>query len=415
MSAHYLTHARIVLPDTVLEDSALLIEDGTIAAVDPAGGGDAPVTDLAGLTLVPGLIDLHCDAIEKETEPRARVLFPLEFAVAQVDRRNAAAGITTPYHALSFANNEWGVRNNETAASVARAMAAFRPHSLVDNRIHCRYEVTDPQAVAVLAALMDEGVVDLLSVMDHSPGQGQFKTLESYVDYLMGNHGMSRGQAHDAVQAKLAGRDGALARIEQLLGHAAARGIPTASHDDDSVQRIAAMRALGVSMSEFPITLDTARAALACGLPTILGAPNVLRGGSQSGSMRAIDAVRAGVASCLCSDYQPSTLAAAAFLAAEQAGLPLPQAVALITANPAQACGLADRGRIAPGLRADLAAVAHVNGQPLVCHTWSAGRLVFSAHYRAGAQGTAGFAANAASVAAAAQPQAAGTDMGAAA
>ena len=106
------------------------------------------------------------------------MLFPLDFAVAQVDRRNAAAGITTPYHALSFANSEWGVRNNQTAAEVVRA-AAHRRHSLVDNRVHCRYEVTDPTAVDVLRALMDEGAVDLLSVMDHSPGQGQFKTLES--------------------------------------------------------------------------------------------------------------------------------------------------------------------------------------------------------------------------------------------
>ena len=126
-------------------------------------------------------------------------------------------------------------------------------------------------------------------------------------------------------------------RVEHLLQRARLHGIPTASHDDDSVHRIAAMRALGVAMSEFPITLDTAKAAVSCGLPTILGAPNVLRGQSQSGSMRAIDAIRAGVASCLCSDYQPSTLIAAAFVAARQASLPLPQAMALVTANPAAA------------------------------------------------------------------------------
>lgn len=381
MPATYLTHARIVLADAVLDDAALLIEDGLIAAIEPAGSHGAATVDLSGRTLIPGLIDLHCDAIEKEAEPRARVLFPLDFAVAQVDRRNAAAGITTPYHALSFANNEWGVRNNETAAELARAVKRFGAHSLVDNRIHCRYEVTDPLAVDVLCGLMDEGVVDLLSVMDHSPGQGQFKTMQSYLDYMMRNHGMSRDQAQQAMQAKVSGQDGALARVETLLTRARALDIPTASHDDDSVQRIAAMRALGVAMSEFPITLDTARAALACGLPTILGAPNILRGGSQSGSMRAIDAVRAGAASCLCSDYQPSTLAAAAFLAARQADMDLPQAIALVTSNPAQACGLQDRGRIAPGLRADLAAIAHIDGHVLVTHTWCAGKLVFAAGY----------------------------------
>jgi alpha-D-ribose 1-methylphosphonate 5-triphosphate diphosphatase len=198
---------------------------------------------------------------------------------------------------------------------------------------------------------------------------------------MMGNHAMSREQAEEAAQAKTRAKDGAVARVEALLSHAQGLGIPTASHDDDSIQRIATMRNLGVAMSEFPITLDTARAAVSCGLPTILGAPNVLRGQSQSGSMRAIDAIRAGVASCLCSDYQPSALIAAAYTVAAQTDLTLPQAVALVTLNPAQACGLSDRGRIAPGLRADLVAVAQVGTQPLISHTWSAGRLVFSAHY----------------------------------
>ncbi|CAB3956516.1 Alpha-D-ribose 1-methylphosphonate 5-triphosphate diphosphatase [Achromobacter insolitus] len=381
MQSTYLTHARVVLQDRVLEDSAVLIDDGRIVAIEPAGARADREIDLGGQTLLPGLIDLHCDAIEKEAEPRSRVLFPLDFAVAQVDRRNAAAGITTPYHALSFANSEWGVRNNQTAAEVVRTLRAFRQHSLVDNRVHCRYEVTDATSVDVLRALMDEGAVDLLSVMDHSPGQGQFKTLESYLQYMMGNHAMSREQAEEAAQAKTRAKDGAVARVEALLTHAQGRGIPTASHDDDSIHRIATMRNLGVAMSEFPITLDTARAAVSCGLPTILGAPNVLRGQSQSGSMRAIDAIRAGVASCLCSDYQPSALIAAAFTVAAQTDLTLPHAVALVTLNPAQACGLSDRGRIAPGLRADLVAVAQVGAQPLISHTWSAGRLVFSAHY----------------------------------
>ncbi|WP_020203574.1 MULTISPECIES: alpha-D-ribose 1-methylphosphonate 5-triphosphate diphosphatase [Cupriavidus] len=384
----YLTRARIVLPDGVLSDSALLIEDGRIAAIEP-DAADVPraaqVIDLRGQTLMPGLIDLHCDAIEKEAEPRSRVMFPLDFAVAQVDRRNAAAGITTPYHALSFASTQFGVRNNETASQIVRTVAAFRAHSLVDNRIHCRYEVTDASALPVLETLLEAGVVDLISVMDHSPGQGQFKTLEAYVAYMIGNHDMSREEAVAAADRKAAAQQGALARVEHLLALAARLGVPAASHDDDSVQRIATMQALGVRMSEFPINLETAQAAVARGLPTILGAPNVLRGQSQSGSMRAIDAIRAGVADCLCSDYQPSTLIAAAFAAEREAELTPSQAAALVSANPALACGLSDRGRIEPGLRADLVAVATVAGQPLVTHTWSCGRLVFSAGYPASA------------------------------
>ncbi|NYH99403.1 alpha-D-ribose 1-methylphosphonate 5-triphosphate diphosphatase [Cupriavidus plantarum] len=384
MSTSYLTHATLVLPDRLLDDSALLIEDGHIVAIEPDAGqvpSRANVIDLRGHTVMPGLIDVHCDAIEKEVEPRAGVLFPLDFAVAQVDRRNAAAGITTPYHALSFASNQFGVRNNDTAATLVRTVAAFNDHALVDNRIHCRYEVTDPAAVPVLEALMEEGVVDLLSVMDHSPGQGQFKTVEAYLAYMMGNHGMTREEAADAVAKKQAELDGAPERVNRLLARARQHGIPTASHDDDSPERIAAMHALGVRMSEFPINVETARAATDVALPTILGAPNVLRGKSQSGSMRALDAILAGVAGILCSDYQPSTLIAAAFAAARLAEMPLYEALRLVTSNPADACGLTDRGRLRPGARADVIAVSTVAGQPLVTHTWSAGRLVFAAGY----------------------------------
>lgn len=384
MSTTYLTHATLVLPDRVLHDSAMLLRDGEIVAIEPdAAPAGADVIDLRGHTVMPGLIDVHCDAIEKEAEPRANVLFPLDFAVAQVDRRNAAAGITTPYHALSFASNQFGVRNNDTAATLVRAVAAYARHGLVDNRIHCRYEVTDAAAVPVLETLMAEGVVDLLSVMDHSPGQGQFKTLDAYLTYMMGNHGMSREEAADAAAQKSAELDGAPERINRLVAQAHALGIPTASHDDDSPQRIAAMQALGVRMSEFPINLETAQAASTHRLPTILGAPNVLRGKSQSGSMRAIDAIHAGVGNILCSDYQPSTLIAAAFAAARLAELPLNEALALVSANPADACLLDDRGRLLPGKRADVIAVASVAGQPLVTHTWSAGRLVFAAGYPA--------------------------------
>jgi alpha-D-ribose 1-methylphosphonate 5-triphosphate diphosphatase len=381
MSATYITNARVILPDSVLENSAVLIEDGRIAAIEPAGSHRAQVVDLQGQWLMPGLIDLHCDAIEKEAEPRSRVLFPLDFALAQVDRRNAMSGITTPYHALSFSNKEWGVRNNDTAAELVRAIHAFRKQGLVDNRVHLRYEVTDSTALPLIESLIEESAVDMVSVMDHSPGQGQFKSLESYLQYMMGNHGMDRAQAEEAAQIKMSGSEGAIERVERLIALAQRAGVATASHDDDSVQRIATMRNLGVTISEFPINLDTATAATSCGLATILGAPNVLRGGSQSGSMRAIDGIRAGVTSCLCSDYQPSTLIAAVFTVLEQSDLTMPQAAALVTRNPADAAGLSDRGRIKVGQRADLTAVTKQGRLPQVSHVWSAGRLVCATNY----------------------------------
>lgn len=184
-TAYYLHNARLVLKDHVLEQGAILLEDGVIQAINPSVVADhVQKIDLKGQTLIPGLIDLHCDALEKEVEPRPKVHFPLKFACAQADKRNASNGITTVFHAISFANDEFGVRNNEVASNIVQTMREWNENALVDNRIHCRYEVTDPTALDVLLALIDKDAIDLVSIMDHSPGQGQFKDVNAFKDYL---------------------------------------------------------------------------------------------------------------------------------------------------------------------------------------------------------------------------------------
>jgi alpha-D-ribose 1-methylphosphonate 5-triphosphate diphosphatase len=154
MSRLLLTHARVVFAQEVRDDVAILIDNGVITAIDPEAVGNTRTLDLCGHLLIPGMIDLHCDALEKEVEPRPGVHFPLDFACAQADKRNAMAGITTVFHALSFANHELGVRNNGFAAEIARAVHAWQAHALVDNRVHVRYEVTDETAPAVLSELL---------------------------------------------------------------------------------------------------------------------------------------------------------------------------------------------------------------------------------------------------------------------
>lgn len=377
----YLTRARVVLADQVLEDAAVLIDEGCIRAINPVRADGAHEIDLHGQWLMPGMVDLHCDAIEKEAEPRARVLFPLDFACLNVDRRNAAAGITTPYHAMSFAHAEWGVRNNETAAELVRAVRRVRTHALVDNRIHVRYEITDESALPYILELLDEGSVDLLSLMDHTPGQGQFRHLDSYVAYMMGNHGSTREAAMQVAEDKIRARESADDRVLALMERSRLRGIPTASHDDDDPQRVATMKRLGASMSEFPIHLETARAAHTAGLSTIFGAPNVMRGGSQSGNLRAFDAIEAGVADCLCADYAPATMLSAVSLLVSRDGLALHDAARLVTSNPARAAGLHDRGEITVGKRADLISIAHPGGHAAVANTWLGGRRVYVAAY----------------------------------
>ncbi len=377
----YLTHARVILADRVLEDSAVLIDEGLVRSIEPDCVMDAVEIDLAGQWLMPGMVDLHCDAIEKEAEPRSRVLFPLDFACVNIDRRNAVAGVTTPYHAVSFAHAEWGVRNNDTAAALARAVKRHRAHALVDNRIHIRYEITDVSALPYILELLDEGCVDLLSIMDHTPGQGQFRHLDGYVAYMMGNHGSTREAAMQVAEEKMRARETADERVLAVMERARRCGVPTASHDDDDPRRVATMKELGATMSEFPINLETARAAHEAGLAPIFGAPNVMRGGSQSGNMRAFDAIEAGVAACLCADYAPATMLAAVSLLASRDGLPLHEAVGLVTRGPARAAGLHDRGEIAVGKRADLVAVGHPGGHAIVTRAWSAGREVFAAGY----------------------------------
>ena len=264
-----LTHASVVLADEVRDDLAVLIEGERIVAIDPETTTGALEMNLAGRLLMPGLIDLHCDALEKEVEPRPGVHFPLDFACAQADKRNAAAGITTVFHALSFANHELGVRNNAFAAEIARGIHDWQPHALIDNRVHARYEITDETAPPYLSGLLRDGLAHLISFMDHSPGQGQFRDVEAYRQYLAKTYKTDEAALDEILQRKAEAAQGALARMQVLADEARMHGVAIASHDDDSPTKVAAVKALGAVVSEFPINLETAQAARSAGLATL--------------------------------------------------------------------------------------------------------------------------------------------------
>jgi len=382
MTQHYLTNAQIVLADEVLEQASLLIEDGIIAAINPESVADNVDTiHLAGRILMPGMIDLHCDALEKEVEPRPNVHFPLDYAVAQADKRNATSGITTVYHAIAFANDELGVRNNEFAAKIAKAVHAWAPHGLIDNRVHCRYEITDESGLAVLLGLLENDDIHLLSLMDHTPGQGQFKNMAAYRDYLARSYKKSEAELDDIIDKKLAASGGAFERAKTLVKAAHKKGVSVASHDDDTRERIETMHGLDVQISEFPINMEAASAAREMGLSTVFGAPNILRGKSQSGSMKALDAIEAGVADCLCADYAPAALIVAVIKLSSLTHIDLAAAVRLVTLNPAKAAGLDDRGEIAIGKRADLIMVDMPTGLPQVGRVWLNGQTVYQGVY----------------------------------
>ncbi|MGK7956817.1 MAG: alpha-D-ribose 1-methylphosphonate 5-triphosphate diphosphatase [Crocosphaera sp.] len=377
----YFTNAQIILKDQVLDSASLLVEHGVIIAVNPDTPTNVKEINLQGQYLMPGMIDAHCDAIEKEIEPRANTFFPMDFAIAQIDRKNAIAGITTPFHSISFAHEELGVRNNEMAAEIVRKIHQYQPFALVDNRVHCRYEITDPTSLPILLDLLGEDSVHLFSLMDHTPGQGQFKDLQAYRDYLRNTYKKSEAETDVMVAKKLDNAQGAEERIKTLVTKAHLHNVAIASHDDDTQKRIETMANLGITISEFPINLVTAQKAIEIGLNTIFGAPNILRGKSQSGSMKAISAITHNVVSCLCSDYSPATLLTAAFRLPTLAHLTLPEAITLVTTNPAQALLLWDRGDIAVGKRADLIVVQIVNNLPQVTQTWVNGVKIYGCCY----------------------------------
>lgn len=350
-----LRHGRLVLPDRV-EDGDLAIEAGRIAEIAPRLPAGTVDLDVAGRLVLPGLVDLHGDAIEKEAEPRPGVFFEPAFALAQADRRYALAGVTTACHAIAFAHGELGLREPRRARALVEAILEPTGPLRIRNRVHLRYEITDPCSAPVIEELLARGPV-ILSFMDHTPGQGQFRDLAAYAGYLQRTYGTEPREAARKVEAKLADAARAFARIEALAARARGLGVLLASHDDDAPDRIRTLAAVGVRASEFPVHLEAARAAKLEGLAVIVGAPNLFRGGSQGGGLSARAAIAAGVVGCLCSDYAPQTLLPAILAAARDGLLPLADAVGLASRQPAELLGRPDLGRLAAGAIADLLVV----------------------------------------------------------
>lgn len=381
----WLTNLSLVLPDRIVENGALRIADGLIAEIaeQPVAGG----MDCHGGLLFPGFIDMHGDMIEIEMEPRARVDFPMEVALSHLDARLASAGVTTAYAAVSFSRGaKSGERRSfEHTSDTIRRLHALRDHCRIDHRIHARFDITFDNAVEVLAALIEDEQVDLVSVMDHTPGQGQYRDLERYISLTAARDGISELQARQAVATRIAERtrpqEIVLDNLRRVAKLCRAHGVALASHDDDSHAKAHLMADIGAVISEFPVVFEAAEVAASRGLFNAMGAPNAMRGQSYSGNLSAREAHEKGLLHILAADYHPAAMLQAVMILAESdpAGLftGLPGAAALITSNPAKALGLKDRGRLEVGLRADLALVER---GPLtrVSASFVAGQMVHS-------------------------------------
>ncbi|MEL6510622.1 MAG: alpha-D-ribose 1-methylphosphonate 5-triphosphate diphosphatase [Pseudomonadota bacterium] len=369
----WLSDVKLILADRVIENGALRIENGVIAEITESAGQPS------GFTVFPGFIDMHGDMIELELEPRPKVDFPIDVAVGHLDARLAAAGVTTAYAGVSFSRSakDGERRSFEHTSAIIRALKDNIQGLRVDHRIHARFDMTYADAIAALEGLLGAGAVDLVSVMDHTPGQGQYRNIEKLVSYRM-KGGKTQEEARAEIQTRI---DNAVP-AEQLLENlhnvsrlCKAHGVAMASHDDDTVEKANLMADIGVVISEFPVTLDAAKVAKDRGLMIAMGAPNAMRGQSYSGNLSARDAHAAGLLQILAADYHPAAILPAirALSGSDPDGLV--GAVRLATKNPAKALGLTDRGDIAVGKRADLAVV---DRSDRVVQTYCGGETIFS-------------------------------------
>jgi alpha-D-ribose 1-methylphosphonate 5-triphosphate diphosphatase len=370
-------NAQMVLPDEVVRGS-VKVEDGTISAID--SGAAAVGEDLEGDYLLPGLIELHTDQLENHYRPRPGVYWNPLAALQSHDVQIAGSGITTVFDAVRIGSDPetpGGMSQHVQVLvdAIAQGMADGRLKA--DHLIHLRCELPTPDVVDDFERFCRLPLVRLSSVMDHTPGQRQYQTVSKYVQYYKERMRFSDAEmeAFIAERRREQAQFSAVNRAAILKrGHAA--GIAFASHDDATDEHVAESVADGVDIAEFPTTMIAAEHSHGAGLKVLMGAPNVVRGGSHSGNIAAVDLAREGCLDILSSDYVPGALLLATFMLPEAAGITLPEAVRMVTATPARAAHLDDRGEIAAGRRGDLVRVRMHGDMPVVKGVWRQGQRV---------------------------------------
>jgi alpha-D-ribose 1-methylphosphonate 5-triphosphate diphosphatase len=375
-----LSHARVVIADRLIEDGWIAVADGKIVDL---GEGRAPETseNLAGDFVLPGLVELHTDHIEAHYMPRPKVYWDPVAAVVSYDAQLATSGITTVLDSLRVWREEGADQIGGEASVLADAIGRARDADILrcNHFLHLRCEVPMPDVVVEAAELLGRTDVRLLSLMDHTPGQRQFRDEGKLRTYYRGKSGGLTDSELDVLFARrreYAERHAA-ENYRTLVALASERGIPLASHDDTTNEHVAQSVQDGVAIAEFPTTLEAAQGLHTAGVRVLMGAPNLVRGGSHSGNVGTAELAKAGVLDVLSSDYLPASLLMAAFALPRAApSIALPAAVRAVSKTPAEAVGLYDRGEIAIGKRADLVRVHIARDLPVVRAVWRSGRRV---------------------------------------
>jgi alpha-D-ribose 1-methylphosphonate 5-triphosphate diphosphatase len=366
---------RALIGEEIVE-TTLEIADGEISAIDGDHGRGSLDLDARGLLVLPGIVDLHGDAFERQVMPRPGVDFPIDVALVDSDRQAIGNGITTVFHATTW-SWEPGLRCGDNARKLLESIERLRPQLKADTRFHLRHETYNLDAETDISRWLSDGRIDLFAFNDHMDSTVASLDKPLKRSRMVERTGLS-GEAFDRLVERVVARgDEVPASIARLAGSARSAKVRMLSHDDDSPDMREKFRGLGVGIAEFPVNEETAREAARGGDDIVFGAPNVVRGGSHTGWTKAADMIAKGLCSVLASDYYYPAPLLAAFRLAADGVLPLAKAWRLISAAPAQAAGLTDRGVLAEGLRADIILVDdEVPLRPRVVAVISAGRLV---------------------------------------
>ncbi len=373
-----LTHARIVTADEVI-DGTLLLRDGMIHALEPGRSAVPGGIDCGGDYLIPGMIELHTDNLDKHIAPRPKVHWPAESAVIAHDAQIATSGITTVFDSIAIGDIHHASDRLKTLGAMAEGLASCHQHNMLraEHFLHLRCEISHGDLLPHLTELAEHPRLRLISVMDHTPGQRQFADPAQYASYYKNKYQLSDGQLEDFIRRCRNDREQyGDANRAAVIDLARTRGFKLASHDDATVQHADEAAEAGAVVAEFPTTTAAAAALREHGIQILSGAPNVVRGGSHSGNVSAQSLARDGLVDILSSDYVPASLLLAVFRLVRELDYSLPAAVELVAGNPAEAMGLSDRGHIAVGLRADIVRVAERRDMPLVRAVWREGQRV---------------------------------------
>ncbi|HEY8613897.1 MAG TPA: alpha-D-ribose 1-methylphosphonate 5-triphosphate diphosphatase [Roseomonas sp.] len=372
-----LTNARLVLPDQVVQGT-LLLRDGLIADISPGRSAAPGALDLEGDHLIPGVVDVHTDNLERQVLPRSQARWPSVSAFLSHDSQVAVAGVTTVLDALCVGDLGFDESRIRTAREGVRDLNALAAAGVLksEHLLHLRCELPATDMLPLLEEFHADPHLRMVSLMDHTPGVGQYVDPDRYramrVKSGMPLAAVERRMAELAEQREAYGEPNRRALLSLFEG----RDVPLATHDDWDPDVVARNAADGIRISEFPVNLAAARAAKALGMAVIAGAPNLVRGGSHSGNVSAAELAREGLVDIIASDYVPPAMIEAAWQLVAEAGMSLPAAIATITDKPARALGLDDRGRLAPGLRADLVRLREFGAMPVIQAVWRGGARI---------------------------------------